>query len=169
MDEIEHARDDDLSGRGDIYKKGKEINGAINNVEVIRKKKTYARKKNESYSAGLEENNLSDKMSEARDNKNKSISALRKSMSRATAQGLNALTRSVVEEQFVPREHYFALLMQNFELIDVKFRTAVEVAAHNSLFHVIVDTDETAAKLMHRLEKDRLGRVTFLPLNQLRA
>ena len=51
--------------------------------------------------------------------------------------------------------------MQNFELIDVTFRTAVEVAAQNSLFHVIVDTDETAAKLMHRLEKDRLGRVTF--------
>ena len=60
--------------------KGKEIDGAINNVEVIRKK-TYARKTNESYSAGLEENNLSDKMSEARDNKNKSLSALRKSVS----------------------------------------------------------------------------------------
>ena len=51
--------------------------------------------------------------------------------------------------------------MQNFELIDVTFKTAVEVAAQNSLFHVIVDTDETAAKLMHRLEKDRLGRVTL--------
>merc|ERR1712238_365093 len=112
---------------------------------------------------------LTDKISEARDNKNKSLSALRKSMPRATAQGLDALTRIVAEEKFVPGEQYFGLLMQNFELIDVKFRTAVEVAAQNSLFHVIVDTDETAAKLMHRLEKDRLGRVTFLPLNQLRV
>lgn len=49
-------------------------------------------------------------------------------------------------------------------------KTAVEVAANNALFHVIVDTDATAAKLilMKRLERERLGRVTFLPLNQLR-
>ena len=44
----------------------------------------------------------------------------------------------------------------------------MEVAAQNSLFHVIVDTDATAARLMKRLEDERLGRVTFLPLNQLR-
>ncbi|MGH7954938.1 MAG: hypothetical protein ACREOZ_03165, partial [Gloeomargaritales cyanobacterium] len=36
-----------------------------------------------------------------------------------------------------------------------------------SLFHVIVDTDATAAKLMKILERERLGRVTFLPLNQM--
>ena len=60
-------------------------------------------------------------------------------------------------------------VMDNFQLLDgTKFRTAVEVAAQNALFHVIVDTDATAAKLMTRLEKDRLGRVTFLPLNRLR-
>ena len=41
--------------RGDIYKKGKEIDSAINNVEVIRKKKMYARKRNEIYIAALEE------------------------------------------------------------------------------------------------------------------
>ena len=41
--------------RGDIYKKGKEIDGAINNVEVIRKKKTYVRKRNEIYIAQWEE------------------------------------------------------------------------------------------------------------------
>ena len=59
--------------------------------------------------------------------------------------------------------------MENFQLIDGdKFRTPVEVAAQNALFHVIVDTDATAAKLMKRLERDKLGRVTFLPLNQLR-
>ena len=53
MDKIEYARADDISGRGDIYKKGKGIDGAINNVEVIRKKKTCARKRNEIYVAGL--------------------------------------------------------------------------------------------------------------------
>ena len=57
--------------------------------------------------------------------------------------------------------------MQNIELVDPKFQTAVEAAAQNSLFYVIVDTDATAAELMKRLERDRLGRVTFLLLNQL--
>ena len=50
-------------------------------------------------------------MSEARYNKNISLSALRKSMPRATAQGLDALTRIVAEEKFVPGEQYFGLLM----------------------------------------------------------
>ena len=77
---------------------------------------------------------MTGKMSETRDNKNKSLSVLRKSMPRSTAQGLNALTRIVVEEQFIPGEHC-----------------------------------DTTTKLMHRLEKDRLGRVTFLPLNQLKV
>ena len=54
---------------------------------------------------------LTDKISEARDNKNKSLSALQKSMPRATSQGLDALTRIVAEEKFVPGEQYFGLLM----------------------------------------------------------
>ena len=35
------------------------------------------------------------------------------------------------------------------------------------MFNVIVDTDDTAAKLMVLLEKRKLGRVTFMPLNKL--
>ena len=54
---------------------------------------------------------LTDKLSEARNNKNKSRSTLRKSMPRATSQGLDALTRIVSEKKFVPGEQYFGLLM----------------------------------------------------------
>ena len=42
-----------------------------------------------------------------------------------------------------------------------------QVAGGNSVFNVIVDTDDTAAKLMHLLERKKLGRVTFMPLNKL--
>ena len=42
---------------------------------------------------------------------------------------------------------------------------AVEAAMQNSLFHVIVDNDETAARLMRRLKDGKLSRDTFLPLN----
>lgn len=44
-----------------------------------------------------------------------------------------------------------------------------QVAGGNSIFNVIVDTDDTAAKLMHLLERRKLGRVTFMPLNRLRG
>ena len=56
------------------------------------------------------------------------------------------------------------------ELIQVneKYRTAVEVTAGNSLFHYVVDTDETATKVLEVLQRDRLGRVTFMPLNRLK-
>ncbi|KAI9873842.1 MAG: Structural maintenance of chromosomes protein 3, partial [Pleopsidium flavum] len=56
------------------------------------------------------------------------------------------------------------------ELIEVteRYRTAVEVTAGNSLFHYVVDTDETATKVLEILQRDKLGRVTFMPLNRLR-
>jgi len=112
---------------------------------------------------------LSAQIGEARDATRRAQSALRKVTPRATNMGLEALRRIVQEEGLTPDKEYFGPVMENFQLVDgSKFRTAVEVAAQNALFHVIVDTDATAAKLMKRLEKDKLGRVTFLPLNQLR-
>jgi structural maintenance of chromosome 3 (chondroitin sulfate proteoglycan 6) len=58
-------------------------------------------------------------------------------------------------------------VIENFSLADPKFTTAVEVAAGNALFNVIVDTDATAARLMQHLERNRSGRLTFMPLNRL--
>ena len=46
-------------------------------------------------------------------------------------------------------------------------RIPVEVAAGNSLFHIVVDNDTTASILMLELEKRKAGRLTFLPLNRL--
>lgn len=56
------------------------------------------------------------------------------------------------------------------ELINVndKYRTAVEVVAGNSLFHIVVDTDETASTVMDELVRERAGRVTFMPLNRIK-
>lgn len=38
----------------------------------------------------------------------------------------------------------------------------------DSLFHVVVDDDETASRILEVMVKERLGRVTFMPLNRLR-
>ncbi|KAL7538031.1 hypothetical protein ACHAXR_008232 [Thalassiosira sp. AJA248-18] len=114
-------------------------------------------------------NEMSDKVAEAKESSRKSLYDMRKSMPRATSLGLDALKQIVVSERLTVGVQYFGLVMENFTLTDEKYQTAVEVAAQNSLFHIIVDTDATAARLMKRLEDEKLGRVTFLPLNQLQV
>ncbi|KAF9137987.1 Structural maintenance of chromosomes protein 3 [Mortierella sp. GBA39] len=56
-----------------------------------------------------------------------------------------------------------------YELFDVEdeYDTAVNMIAGASLFHVVVDTDETASRALEALNKERAGRVTFMPLNRL--
>jgi len=52
---------------------------------------------------------------------------------------------------------------------DERFFAAVEAAATNQLFHVVVDDDAVASKIIEYLNKGKAGRVTFLPLNRLKT
>lgn len=110
---------------------------------------------------------LQERVRESRETLNSCQADIRRVMPRAAALGVEAL-RAIVEREGLTDDQYFGMVLENFRLKHTKYRTAVEAAAQNSLFHVIVDTDKTAAMLMKRLEEDQLGRVTFLPLNQLR-
>lgn len=58
-----------------------------------------------------------------------------------------------------------------FELLDCddKFFTAVEVTAGNSLFHVVVETDEISTQIIRHLNSLKGGRVTFIPLNRVKS
>ncbi|GLE04374.1 hypothetical protein PINS_up013304 [Pythium insidiosum] len=60
-------------------------------------------------------------------------------------------------------------LIELVEPVDERFCTAVDEAAGGALFHVVVDTDDTAARIMRELEKKNMGRITFLPLNRLKV
>jgi structural maintenance of chromosome 3 (chondroitin sulfate proteoglycan 6) len=112
---------------------------------------------------------LQEQVREARDVLHTCLSDTKKVIPRNTAMGLDALKAIVDQEKIVRGEQYFGMVMENITLKDKKYQAAVEVAAQNALFHVIVDNDHTAARLMKRLEDGKLGRVTFLPLNQLRV
>lgn len=46
-------------------------------------------------------------------------------------------------------------------------RAGVRLTA--SLFHVVVDNDDTASRILESMNKDRAGRVTFMPLNRLKS
>jgi structural maintenance of chromosome 3 (chondroitin sulfate proteoglycan 6) len=56
------------------------------------------------------------------------------------------------------------------ELIDVseKYKTAADVVGGNSLFHIVVNNDQTASILIEELKKVKRSRTTFIPLNRLK-
>ncbi|KAJ4332830.1 Structural maintenance of chromosomes protein 3 [Ascochyta clinopodiicola] len=55
------------------------------------------------------------------------------------------------------------------ELLQVpeNYRSVTESAAEAALFHVVVEDDTVATKIMDRLTKDKGGRLTFIPLNRI--
>ncbi len=53
--------------------------------------------------------------------------------------------------------------------VDERHRLALEVAAGSRLSHVVVEDDGIAARAIELLKSRRAGRLTFLPLNRLRA
>ena len=53
--------------------------------------------------------------------------------------------------------------------VDPTYFSAVEAIAGTSLFHIVVDTDETASLVLKHLQSRLLGRVTCIPLNKVLA
>lgn len=64
-------------------------------------------------------------------------------------------------------EGVFGTLAELME-VNERYRRAVEVTAGNSLFHYVVDNDDTATKVIEILQKERAGRITFIPLNRVK-
>eukprot|EP00967_Tisochrysis_lutea_P079236 scaffold108315_cov30-Tisochrysis_lutea.AAC.3 len=89
---------------------------------------------------------------------------LQQSMSRALWESVQAVRRIATEKEI---SGVYGMVIELFD-VDEKFYTAVETAAANQLFHVVVDTDETAARMLSELQQANAGRVTFMPLNRLR-
>lgn len=85
-------------------------------------------------------------------------------MDRALAKGLQTVKE--IAERLNLQESVYGPLAELFSVSD-KYKAAVEVVAGNSLFHVVVDTDETALILMKELARVKGGRVTFVPLNRI--
>lgn len=89
--------------------------------------------------------------------------SLSQMMDHNTSRGIAAVRR-------IKRQHnlegVYGTLAELFDVND-RYRTAVEVTAGQSLFHYVVDSDETATKVLEILQHEKAGRVTFMPLNRL--
>src|SRR5579859_5591430 len=102
----------------------------------------------------------------ARDELRKAEQLLHNTMDRNIQTGLAAARRIATDLNL---SGYYGPLYELFTLTDNRYRTAAEVTAGQSLFHAVVDTDETARKILEVLIKEKAGRITFIPLNIVRV
>ncbi|KAJ3129036.1 Structural maintenance of chromosomes protein 3 [Physocladia obscura] len=100
----------------------------------------------------------------AKEERTKAERTLMSGIDRNTSSGLQAI-KKMAAKQNIRGVH--GPLYELFD-VDERYKTAVEVVGGASLFHVVVDTDETATQLLNMLNRDRAGRVTFMPLNRLK-
>ncbi|KAI0743763.1 structural maintenance of chromosome protein 3 [Daedaleopsis nitida] len=87
-------------------------------------------------------------------------------MDKDTGNGLRSIDRITANTSGF--EGVYGPLYRLFEITDEQFNIAVELTAGNSLFHVVVDNDDTATRLLKIMMSERNGRVTFMPLNRLK-
>ncbi|KAL6809157.1 RecF/RecN/SMC [Trichoderma sp. SZMC 28013] len=111
-----------------------------------------------------EDDKLNSVISNARQEKEQAERELAHAVDGATARGL-ATIRRLKQEQDIPGA--YGTLADLLEVSDA-YRLPVEQIAGASLFHYVVDNADTATYLADTMYKQHGGRVTFMPLAQLR-
>lgn len=111
-----------------------------------------------------DEAKLDSVIANALDELNRAERSLSYMMDGNTSRGIAAVRRIAKQHNL---DGVYGTLAELIEVND-RYRTAVEVTAGNSLFHVVVDNDNTATKVLEILNRERAGRVTFMPLNRLK-
>lgn len=110
-----------------------------------------------------EEAKLKSVIANAQQELDKSEQFLNRMMDQNTARGLQNVRRLVTKHNI---EGAHGVLGELFDF-SARYQTAIEVTAGNSLFDYVVDNDEIAARLSNMLTKEKLGRVTFVPLSRI--
>ncbi|TDZ68208.1 Chromosome segregation protein sudA [Colletotrichum trifolii] len=110
-----------------------------------------------------QEEKLDTIVGDARNERDRADRELSTMMDSDTARGLNTIRRLKHQEDIPGAYGTLAELLQVNEV----YRLPVEQIAGASLFHYIVDNDQTALYLTNHLRNNYGGRITFMPLNRL--
>jgi structural maintenance of chromosome 3 (chondroitin sulfate proteoglycan 6) len=113
-----------------------------------------------------EQNKEQETLNNIQQSLNKSDRAMKSTMSPSLALGHQAVEALSQDPRI--RGTIYGPLIGLMKTPNPNYNTAIEVVAGNRLFHIVVDTDDTAEEIMDIMEKDKSGRVTFIPLNRLR-
>ncbi|KAH8653434.1 putative chromosome segregation protein SudA [Xylariales sp. PMI_506] len=111
-----------------------------------------------------EEDKLETRMANARRERDDAERLLSHTMDGETSRGL-ATIRRLKRENDIPGAYGTLAELLN---VSEAYRVPVEQVAGASLFHYVVDNEQTATFFMNALQKQRGGRVTFAPLSKLR-
>ena len=134
-------------------------------TEVQRAKEEQHRLQDQRKELWREEAKLDSVIENARQELEKAEHFLYRMMDQNTSRGLKNVRR-LVQQHNIQGAH--GTLGELFDFSD-KYKTAIEVTAGTSLFNYVVDNDKISARLTELLKKDQLGRVTFVPLDQVRT
>lgn len=156
--EIEELNDS-IEGPG-IVSELEDINLNISNLKT-----TYAEKIDERKECWRKEQKLQTILNTLDEDLKDSERTVNETMSKSLANGITNC-REITEKLKLSSDSVFGTLGELIKVND-KYKTCVEVVGGNSLFHIVVDTDETASILMRELHNMKGGRVTFIPLNRI--
>ncbi|KAI0191133.1 condensin complex component SMC3 [Xylaria flabelliformis] len=110
-----------------------------------------------------QDDTLDKELLDAQEERAKAENVLRKSMDSNTWLGLESIRR-LKQKQDLPGAYG---TLAELLTVDEAYRLPVEQVAGASLFHYVVDNDETATYLVKALQKQSGGRITFMPLSRL--
>ena len=132
--------------------------------EVIKAQETADKLQEERKLLRREDAKQESVIASARSSRDQAERTLSQAMDSATARGL-ATIRLLKREKDIPGAYgTLAELME----VNEAYRLPVEQVAGASLFHYVVDDEKTATMLSNELQKRYGGRLTFMPLQQLR-
>lgn len=112
-----------------------------------------------------QDDTLDKELLDAQEERAKAENVLRKSMDSNTWLGLESIRRLKQKHDIPGAYGTLAELLT----VDEAYRLPVEQVAGASLFHYVVDSDETATFLVKALQKQSGGRITFMPLSRLQT
>lgn len=121
--------------------------------------------KNELSQLWRQEKNEQGELKWAKEQLDKQQRILQESMGRELALGIQSIQKIIDGSQIQGTVH--GPLYELIEIAD-QFTLAAEVTAGVSLFHIVVDSDQTAAELLEKKKAAGLpGKITIMPLNRL--
>lgn len=150
-------RQTDLQNQNSLISSGQEDLGKLKRErDELQDKRKYLWKK---------ENELVAEIDRLKSEMSKAQKSLDHATPGDTRRGLSSVNRIIKDHKI---NGVFGPILELIDC-DEKFFTAVEVTAGNSLFHVVVETDDVSTRIIDYLTRQKGGRVTFIPLNRVKV
>ncbi|OTB07940.1 hypothetical protein M426DRAFT_216444 [Hypoxylon sp. CI-4A] len=154
-DEIADLRQRNEGFGGDRAALAEEVTGAKDVLDKLNEERKLLRR---------EDDKLETIISNARGELDNAERELSHTMDRVTSRGLATIQRLKRDGNFPGAYGTLAELLE----VSEAYRLPVEQVAGASLFHYVVDNDDTATNLANALQKSYGGRITFMPLSRLK-